>query len=246
MRSPKLINPVKIHQRHLRRSKGAVNYLTHGYRHLDRPWFLAGTALPDWLRTLGLRVSETALATPAPPHAEDDPGRTADELQELRSGIQQHLFDDSWFHRSAVFESVTTEATLGLRELHSDPLFRARFVGHLLTELLLDAELERQRPGLVDAYYGALETVDLGRLAAATESILGRPAPGLELRAARFLELQFLRDYATDRELLLRVNQVMSRVGLPRVPERVRDLLPDLRVLVRRKLPELLTEPPRG
>ena len=26
-----------------------LNYLAHAHLHLDRPWFVAGTALPDWL-----------------------------------------------------------------------------------------------------------------------------------------------------------------------------------------------------
>ena len=33
-----------------------MNYFAHGYRYIDRPWFLAGTALPDWLNVVDRRV----------------------------------------------------------------------------------------------------------------------------------------------------------------------------------------------
>src|SRR3984957_18435669 len=34
----------------------SMNYFAHGIRFVDRPWFLAGTALPDWLSVIDRRV----------------------------------------------------------------------------------------------------------------------------------------------------------------------------------------------
>jgi hypothetical protein len=33
-----------------------MNYFAHGIRFLDRPWFLAGTATPDWLSVADRKV----------------------------------------------------------------------------------------------------------------------------------------------------------------------------------------------
>ena len=37
-----------------------MNYFAHGYAFVDDPWFLAGTAVPDWLNVSdrGVRVRE--------------------------------------------------------------------------------------------------------------------------------------------------------------------------------------------
>ncbi len=33
-----------------------MNYFAHGYRFIDDPYFMAGTALPDWLSVADRRV----------------------------------------------------------------------------------------------------------------------------------------------------------------------------------------------
>jgi hypothetical protein len=51
-------------------------------------------------------------------------------------------------------------------------------------------------------------------------------------------------DYADDGKLWRRLNQVMRRVGLPPLPESIRDLLPEARRLVASRAVELLAAPP--
>jgi hypothetical protein len=47
-------------------------------------------------------------------------------------------------------------------------------------------------------------------------------------------------DYADDGKLMMRLNQVMSRVGLPPLPSEFRQVLPDARAQVARRADELL------
>ena len=55
-----------------------------------------------------------------------------------------------------------------------------------------------------------------------------------------FCRERILWDYGQDDKLLLRMNQVMRRVGFPPLPEGVQELLPAARQLVRRRQHELL------
>ena len=51
----------------------------------------------------------------------------------------------------------------------------------------------------------------------------------LQVFVPRFLHERFLYDYLEDVKLLFRLNQVMRRVGLPRLEDSFLTLLPDLR-----------------
>ncbi len=89
----------------------AMNYFAHGYAYVDDPWFLAGTAVPDWLNVSdrGVRVR----ARQAAPWIDDADPRVA----ALARGIAQHHADDSWFHSSAVFAEMSWQFTARLRDL---------------------------------------------------------------------------------------------------------------------------------
>ena len=55
-----------------------------------------------------------------------------------------------------------------------------------------------------------------------------------------FCRERILWDYGQDDKLLLRMNQVMRRVGFAPLPEGVQELFPAARQLVRRRQHELL------
>ena len=59
----------------------------------------------------------------------------------------------------------------------------------------------------------------------------------------RFSDIRFLYDYVDDDKLLFRLNQVMNRVGLTRLPEPVGRWLPRAQELVESRRTELLTPP---
>ena len=116
----------------------------------------------------------------------------------------------------------------------------AHFVGHILVELLLDAELIAREPARLDAYYTAIERLDPARVAQAVASIAGRNVQDLSHFIPLFSRERFLSDYADDAKLLFRLNQVMRRVGLPLLPREIAGLLAVAREKVSRQAQALL------
>jgi hypothetical protein len=215
-----------------------MNYFAHGREHTGDPYFLAGTAVPDLLSVIDRRVRVRAKR--AGPLADDvDP-----TLSAVARGVLQHLADDDWFHQTAAFHELNVALTAKIRgTLAEEDGYRPAFLGHILVEILLDAELIAERPELLDRYYASLQEVD----PAAVERAVNRMSVrGTDLLAAffpRFLSERFLYDYASDVKLLHRLNQVMRRVGLPSLPESLLELLPEARRLVASRRVDLLSAP---
>jgi hypothetical protein len=139
---------------------------------------------------------------------------------EFAAGVLRHLADDDWFHSTRAFHETTAELAKAFRPLGEDDGFRAGFLGHIGTELLLDAVLIERNPALLDDYYAALDRVD----AAEVQAFVAEMSVGSPERLPRFIGLfrsvQFLRCYRDPQRLLTRINQVLDRVGLPNLPER--------------------------
>ncbi|MFI4877092.1 MAG: hypothetical protein ACIALR_17190, partial [Blastopirellula sp. JB062] len=123
-----------------------MNYFAHGRRFLDRPYFLAGTAVPDWLNVVDRKMR--ARSKLALPHCDSaDP-----YLAEVARGVVQHHYDDDWFHRTSAFGELSWRFTVLIRDqVGADDGLRPSFLGHITVELLLDAELAAQNPGLLSA-----------------------------------------------------------------------------------------------
>jgi hypothetical protein len=223
-----------------------MNYLAHGWRFAAEPCFLAGTAAPDWLSVINRRVRLRSRRA-AKHVADTDPVVAA-----VARGVVQHHADDAWFHGTRAFNELSLTFAVRLRgALPGDEGFRPSFLGHILVELLLDAALGEEDLRRLDAYYAALAALDaaaiqkaivrlvsgpLDRAAAAEE-----PSCAVQRLIARFLDERFLYDYLDDARLLVRLNHVMRRVGLPALPDQVAELLPEMRAVVRRRRDELLT-----
>jgi hypothetical protein len=189
-----------------------MNYFAHGIRFLDRPWFLAGTALPDWLSVLDRRVRlrPKALA----PWVTGGPSREA----ELAAGALQHFEDDHWFHKTRAFAEATGRLTRIFRDfMGPGDGFRCGFLGHITSELILDAILIERYPDRLEMYYEALRQLDGRQLAEAVTALAGQRVE-LELWLPRFCEVQFLRDYADPARLAFRLNQVLRRIKLDPLP----------------------------
>ncbi|HVX60802.1 MAG TPA: hypothetical protein VHC19_09375 [Pirellulales bacterium] len=217
-----------------------MNYFAHGRPFVDDPYFLAGTALPDWLNEVSRRVK--ARSKHAQAFVEDADPR----LAALARGIVQHHADDGWFHETAAFAELSWKLTVLVRDaLPPDDGLRPSFLGHILVELLLDSLLIADEPERLEAYYAALTAVDPGFV----EQAVGRIATAAPERLAQFVPLfiqeRFLWDYGDDGKLWFRLNQVMRRVKLPPLPEAFCTLLPEARRLVAERKAELLapTEP---
>jgi hypothetical protein len=215
-----------------------MNYFAHGRQFVDEPWLLAGTALPDWLsmcdRKVRVRSKHAAAFT-----EQGDP-----RLAALARGVLRHHWDDGWFHGTRAFAELSLRFTGQIREiLPPEDGMRPSFLGHILVELLLDAELIAADPSRLDAYYAAVERLDPAELQDVVNRIAPRPTTQLAIALPRFCAARFLGDYGDDARLLWRLNGVMKRVGLPELPEAMRAIFPEARELVAARQEELLTAP---
>jgi hypothetical protein len=204
-----------------------MNYFAHGIRFLDRPWFLAGTALPDWLSVIDRRVR---LRHKQVLERADGSGSID---AELAAGAWQHFEDDRWFHKTRAF----AEATAHLARLFRDFLgpgdnFRCGFLGHIACELLLDAVLIERHPESLDRYYKMFAQLDAPHLSRAVCDLAGQPVD-VDRWLPLFCREQFLRDYADSTRLAYRLNQVLRRVKLDPLPAGIEGPLSAGRSIVR-------------
>ncbi len=214
-----------------------MNYFLHGRPFLQDPYILAGTAVPDWLCVVDRRVrARTRLARP---YLDDTDPRVAG----VAWGVVRHHDDDDWFHRTRAFSELSMDFTVSIRELlEPDDGFRPSVLGHIMVELLLDAELIRTDPKQLDAYYRAVNVVDPDIVSQAVGRLATGPVDGLSRMIRLFCTERFLYDYMDDFKLLKRLNRVMQRVRLPALPTSFHDFLPDARRAVRRRMTGLLAD----
>lgn len=212
-----------------------MNYFTHGRRFVHDPYFLAGTAVPDWLSIVDRKVR--ARSKHAVRFVEDSDPRVA----AVARGVVQHHRDDDWFHQTRAFAELSLKFTVAIRDLlPPDDGLRPSFLGHILVELLLDSQLAAGSPGLLAAYYQSLETIDPAVVESAVNRMATRPTDRLAVLIPRFSAERFLYDYAEDGKLLTRLNHVMRRVKLPQLPDSLASLFPEARRLVAERQAELL------
>ncbi len=214
-----------------------VNYFTHALPFLDGdPYFIAGTAVPDWMAVADRPVRVRAKLAQPVAESHSDPRVTA-----AARGVLQHLHDDDWFHATRGFAEVTSELTRMFRQsLGPEHPTNCAFLGHIVTELLLDWTLIERHPGYLAQYYDLLRKVD----AAVVQDTVNQIARGTTERLAGliplFLEERFLEDYADDARLLWRLNMVMRRVKQPEMPESLTEVLAAARNLVALRVGDLL------
>jgi len=215
-----------------------MNYLAHGFRFLDSPNFLAGTAVPDWLSVVDRKVRVRSRSATAMLENPDVATR------QIASGILQHLADDQWFHQTRVFAETSLQFAVELRDrLPGDEGFRPSFLGHILVEVLIDATLIQRDRSLADRYYDAMDQVSAAKVQQVVNAIAKVQTGRLDEWIARFRQVKFLYDYLDDAKLLFRMEQVMSRVGLPPLGEHLVVWLPSARRIVADRCDQLLTPP---
>ena len=212
-----------------------MNYFAHGRHYLDDPYFVAGTAVPDWLSVVNRRVR--ARSKLAAPYTSDEDPRVAS----IARGIVQHHFDDYWFHQTRAFAELSLFFTTEIRDrLPPDEGLRPSFLGHILVELLLDATLIEDQPAMLDRYYDVIDSLDPYVVNRAVNRMATQATGMLAFFIPRFSAERFLYDYTSDAKLLFRLNNVMRRVRLPALPETLAEFFPEARRLVRQRSAELL------
>jgi hypothetical protein len=190
-----------------------MNYLAHALDLLDDPYGVAGVAVPDWLGVLNRRVRARSAA--AEPLLEDKDPR----VRATAAGIIRHHADDRWFHGTLAFAETSMRLSIELRDqLPGDEGFRPSFLGHILVEILLDAQLIEEAPSRLTRYYAALDAVSPELVEGVVSRVAARPAVGLQRLIPHFVAERFLYDYPYDDKLFYRLGQVMRRVGLPPLP----------------------------
>jgi hypothetical protein len=213
----------------------AMNYFAHGRHFVDDPYFLAGTAVPDWLSVVDRKVR--ARSKLAAKLVDDKDERVA----AIARGVVQHHHDDAWFHQTRAFAELSLDFTVTIRDLLApDDGFRPSFLGHILVEILLDAALIAERPQRLDAYYQALHDVSPQVVNDAVKRMTVRQTDLLTALIPRFSAEQFLYDYADDAKLLMRLNHVMNRVRLPQLPDALSSVFSEARQKVSARKTELL------
>jgi hypothetical protein len=214
-----------------------MNYFAHAIRFLDDPFFLSGTALPDWLSVVDRRSRVPSKSALRFVQHHDH------EFAALARGVVQHHRDDARFHGSQAFLATSAALTAGIRQILSgDEGFRPAFLGHILVEILLDADLIREGPLQLARYYQLMDSVDAARVAHLVGHMATRPVPQLEIFIPLFSAERFLYDYSDDAKLLKRLNRVLQRVGLPTIDDEFLTLLPDFRQRVRNAREELFDD----
>lgn len=216
-----------------------MNYFAHGRAFLDDPYFVAGTALPDWLSVVDRRVRVRGK------HAEPYHDHVDARLASFARGLSQHHADDAWFHETQAFHELCGRFSRRLQAFDpADDSHRPGFLAHVLVELLLDATLAVEAPERLDAYYAAVAQVDAPWVEEAVEHIGPRRPEKLAWFIGRFVETRFLFDYLDDERLVFRLNQVLGRVGLPTLERRFVRALPWFREELAPRAPDLLTADP--
>lgn len=212
-----------------------MNYFAHAMHFLDRPYFAAGTSVPDWLTVAdrGTRVR--------PQSAERLANDPQSEIAAVARGVLQHIRDDRRFHQGRAFAELSLELTVAAREtLRPEAGMQPAFLGHLLVEVLLDASLVAEAPARLEEYWETLDCVDPRLVEEVVNRLASRPTERLAEMISGFCRERILRDYLEDGKLFVRLNQVMRRVRLAPLPEGFRDLLPEARRRVEDRKAELL------
>lgn len=212
-----------------------MNYFAHALNHLSRPYFLAGTAVPDWLSVADRKVRLR------PRHLEPWLGHEEAGLAQVAAGTLQHLNDDDWFHSTRGFAEVTSELTGRFRKaLGADEQFHCGFLGHVGMELLLDGILMETYPDQFEEYWRVLDSIDPAKVQNSVNRMARSPTRNLAWFIDLYRREQFLRCYLNDRSLLSRLNQVLVRVKLCPVPAETVLVIAEGRSFVRDRLPDLL------
>ena len=164
-----------------------MHFLSHYYvdRQRNNPLFVLGALVPDivphFTKTYNAKIRNKDWNLP-------------EDLQPLHEGVLRHYELDAAFHSSLVFkESCAFASECMLREGLDREKYRFWFLGHIVTEVILDRQLIIENPGLVDEYYEMLNSVDTYKFGAYLNFIVSEDEKNKILtNFIRFLEVKFL------------------------------------------------------
>lgn len=205
-----------------------MNCLSHGYRFLDDPLFMAGTLVPDWLSVVDRKMrARKRLVEPVVEQTDDD------KIRRLGKGILQHHHDDDVFHRCEKFMQLEGQIGKEFRQHMPDRFdHRPGFLGHIVVELMLDAVIAANDSDILDQFYATADLIDAEFVQTAVNGMATRQTDRLAWFIDRFREEKFLYDYVDDKGMFFRLNQVLARVKLPPMSNKCMQVLPFARELM--------------
>ena len=134
-----------------------MHFLSHYYldRSQNNPLFTLGALIPDiapgFTKTYNARIRNKTWSLNEP-------------ADSVHRGILRHYELDAVFHGSLIFRECCSQASIRLAEAGLDrEKYRFWFLGHIVTEVMLDRQLILQNKGLVDEYYSVLNSVDTNK-----------------------------------------------------------------------------------
>jgi hypothetical protein len=201
-----------------------LNYFAHGFRFLSDPYFLAGTALPDWMGVIDRQHRLPPKLVRAWQHDGDA------DVRSLAAGILQHHADDEAFHTGQAFARLQVRFARWIRETDPGASDLAKYLlAHIVPELMLDALLIEAQPGKLEVYYEVVSELDSAQLAGMIARISGKWPTEMGRFLPLFVRERFLADYGDDDRLIYRLRQILSRVGWGPLPVGFESLLPAMR-----------------
>ncbi len=136
---------------------------------------------------------------------------------------------------------LESELSARFRRLMPDRFdHRPPFLGHIVTELLLDSMIVEQMPEVLTGYYAAMAEVSPQQIEQLVNRLASRETDQLAAFIHQFQSAKILYDYGDDSRLLARLNQVLRRVTLPQLDDQSLAVLRDSRSIVRLHAHELL------
>ena len=190
-----------------------MNFVSHFYldrqRSADSRFFL-GVITPDLVGIFDRRIKLKPHTMPEvlPEHL---------SLPQLAfyTGVQRHFEADAVFHTCDFFLEETRELVSRLRvHFEEEQLPRSYFLAHILVELILDKVLMKAHPEILPEFYGHLGSIPYQEQLLLTEWVCGTPMHRYQAYMMRFLEKQYLYDYAEWRHILFVMRRILDKVNI--------------------------------
>jgi hypothetical protein len=169
-----------------------MHFLSHYYvdRGKNNPFFVAGALLPDiapgFTKTYNSRIRNKDLYL-------------TDDVVYIHEGVLRHYELDAVFHASVAFRESCHKASQRMADEGLDrDKYRFWFLSHIATEVMLDRQLILSDTGLVDEYYGMLNSVDINILERYLNFVVDVEGKSkILINFIRFLEIRFLKHVGT-------------------------------------------------
>jgi hypothetical protein len=188
-----------------------VNYLSHFFidNQPGRYYYNAALILPDITRAWVKKIEPSFI-----------PAEADRVQQEILQGCLQHYQSDKKFHTSPFFEHYQNLINRYLKQTPlSDDVNRKWFIAHVLTELLIDRQIVKLSPEVVDDFYFSLSEisdVELDRFL--TFCGMGDSTDFFTF-LNHFRKARYIYYYADNNKFLYSLGRIMMRVGMPELSE---------------------------